>query len=72
MALERTLREPINLMDPARYAEPVPTPGCDVCGALADQWRDVRNPNSPNYDATRASDILVEMRRHQDATEAGK
>jgi hypothetical protein len=68
MALERTLRDPIQLLDPASYLEPVPTPDCDVCGALARQLKEART-SGPNYDLTRASDIIVEMRRHQDATE---
>ncbi|MET9409698.1 hypothetical protein ABZX90_28605 [Streptomyces sp. NPDC002935] len=50
----------------------MPTPDCDVCGALAGQLRDARNPSSPDYDESRASDIVVEMRRHQDATEEGE
>jgi hypothetical protein len=41
-----------------------------VCGALARQLAEAREPHGPKYDASRASDIVVEMRRHQDAKEA--
>ncbi|MEY2241587.1 hypothetical protein AB8A21_01275 [Streptomyces sp. BF23-18] len=69
MTLERTLRDPVQLLDPAQYVDPVPTPGCDVCAALARQLKEAREPHGPKYDASRASDIVVEMRRHQEGVE---
>lgn len=71
MALERTLREAVELLDPAQYVDPVPTPGCDVCGALAKQLSAARTPHSPDYDVSKASDIVVELKRHQDAAKEG-
>ncbi|MEU0813076.1 hypothetical protein [Streptomyces mirabilis] len=65
MVLERTLREPVQLTDPV-YADPEPAPGCDICEALVSQRKSALNPESPDYDLSRASDLLVELQRHQD------
>ncbi|MET7352324.1 hypothetical protein [Streptomyces mirabilis] len=68
MTLERTLREPVQLTDPLAYAEPYPepTPECDICEALVSQRKSALNPESSDYDLSRASDLLVELQRHQD------
>ncbi|GGN94361.1 hypothetical protein GCM10011579_093770 [Streptomyces albiflavescens] len=65
MALETTLRDPIQLTDPLS-GDPEPTPGCDVCAALVKQWKSARNAKSLEYGLSRASDLIVELRRHQD------
>jgi hypothetical protein len=65
MALERTLSDPIHLTDPV-YADPEPTPGCDVCASIVSQRKSALNPNSPDYNLSRASDLLVELNRHHD------
>ncbi len=62
MALSRVRPQ---LMDPLEFGPPEPTPGCDVCGALARQIERAERPNSPEYDPSKATDLRVEMRRHQ-------
>lgn len=63
MAYERTLQEPICLGDPLEWG-PKPVTGCDVCGALADQYAEYSDPRNPEYDPSKASDVLVEISRH--------
>lgn len=64
MALERTLRGPVELTDPLVLGEPKPSPGCDVCGALLKQWKQATEVGSPAYDLSHATDLAVEIRRH--------
>jgi hypothetical protein len=64
MALERTLRNPVQLTDPLKLKEPTPAPGCDVCGALFKQWRQATEANSPAHDPSHATDLAVEIGRH--------
>ncbi|AKZ59228.1 hypothetical protein SAM23877_6183 [Streptomyces ambofaciens ATCC 23877] len=63
MAYERTLQEPICLSDPLEWG-PKPAPGCDVCGALASQYATFNNPSNPEYNPSKATDVLVEIGRH--------
>ncbi|MFE9811347.1 hypothetical protein [Streptomyces sp. NPDC005548] len=72
MALERTLRDPIHLLDPELYVEPEPAPGCDICGALMRQLAEARNQEGSNYNLTKASDIVVEIGRHPHEDEEPK
>ena len=64
MALERTLRDPVQLMDPLADEPPKPAQGCDVCGALSRQWAQATEVGSPAYDPSHATDLAVEIRRH--------
>jgi hypothetical protein len=64
VALERTLREPVDLTDPFTLREPEPVPGCDVCEAAKKQWRQATDVESPEYDLSRATDLAVEIRSH--------
>ncbi|MEV4037661.1 hypothetical protein [Streptomyces umbrinus] len=63
MALERTLRAPIELPDPV-IEKPKPVQGCDVCGACGRQWVEATDPNSPAYDLSHAVDLAIEISRH--------
>lgn len=66
MALETALRDvPIQLTYPWAYRPPAPTVGCDVCSALARRIADADDPHSVNYNPSKASDLRVEMKRHQ-------
>jgi hypothetical protein len=43
---------------------PEPKKGCKICTALHEQLQVVSDPRSPDYDPSKATDIRVEMRRH--------
>lgn len=58
---------PVHLADPTTDKAPEPTPGCDVCAALAGQWRQATERGSPAYDPSHAVDLAVELRRHPHA-----
>lgn len=64
MGLKTTPRKPVNLSDPLRREPPTPAPGCDVCNALAKQWRQSMEAGSPAYDPSHATDLAVEINRH--------
>lgn len=49
--------------DPTRRTPPKPVPGCDVCGALAKQWKQAME-RGPAYDPSHAVDLAVEISRH--------
>ncbi|GFE24158.1 hypothetical protein YWIDRAFT_00760 [Streptomyces sp. SceaMP-e96] len=48
--------------------EPVPVPGCDVCGALARERDAARRAG----DGSKVSDCNVEIRRHPHGTKAAR
>lgn len=54
------------------FANPEPTPGCDVCAALVRQWQAAKDPRSPAYDESKASDLIVELNRHQSGAGEGE
>lgn len=51
-------------LDQLFRSPPLPAADCDVCEALMRQWRELKNPRSPEFDQSRASDVAVEIRRH--------
>jgi hypothetical protein len=55
---QTTPAEPVHLLEPT--PPPEPTPGCDVCAALARQ----RTEATATGDYSRASDLTVEMGQH--------
>lgn len=63
MALERTLRPPVQLMDPTPD-QPRPVVGCDVCAALGKQWLQAMDRAGPAYDPSHAVDLGIEISRH--------
>ncbi|MFF3330011.1 hypothetical protein ACFYWX_10700 [Streptomyces sp. NPDC002888] len=71
MALHGVQEAAVVLPDPG-LSDPAPTPGCGVCAALYRQGTDARNPKSPNYDLSKASDYFVELRRHHSNPEGMK
>lgn len=64
MALDTTLREPVQLTDPLEVEPPKPARGCDVCGALLKQWRQATEVGSQAFDLSHATDLSVEIKRH--------
>ncbi|WP_411127358.1 hypothetical protein [Streptomyces sp. x-19] len=60
---ERRLTPPVYLGVPG--PEPKPAPGCDICGALADQREEARKRG----DMAKVSDCNVEMKRHPEHQE---
>ncbi|MFE2883182.1 hypothetical protein [Streptomyces sp. NPDC059272] len=72
MALETTMRDPVELSDPLECTEPHPAPGCDVCGALLRQWHQAKEVGSPAYDPSHATDLAVEIKRHPHAWQKEK
>ncbi|WP_405994591.1 hypothetical protein [Streptomyces sp. NBC_00986] len=72
MALETTLREPVQLTDPLEVEPPAPAPGCDVCGALLKQWRQATEKDGHAYDLSHATDLAVEIKRHPHAWQKEK
>lgn len=66
MALETTLSDvPITLPYPWDYPAPEPTPECPICGSFERQIARAEYPSSPEYDPSMASDLRVQMARHQ-------
>jgi hypothetical protein len=63
MATQTTQGKPVELPYPTSV-EPEPVRGCDVCAALARQWREASNSRSPAYDPSHATDLAVEIQRH--------
>jgi hypothetical protein len=55
--------KPVELTEPF-IDPPVPTPGCDVCGALFRQLKEAKSPGSPAHSPSWASSLAVEIRRH--------
>ncbi|MET7939705.1 hypothetical protein [Streptomyces sp. NPDC005302] len=72
MAALETFHRPIRPDDVNNYEPPVPTPGCDICGACARQMREAKDPDSPAYDLSHATDLAVEIRRHPHDWKKGK
>ncbi|MFJ5103239.1 hypothetical protein [Streptomyces sp. NPDC088554] len=61
---QRHMTPPVHLMEPAVHKAPEPAPGCDVCGALAKQWKQATDATSPAYDLSHALDLAIEIGRH--------
>ncbi|MFF9350520.1 hypothetical protein [Streptomyces sp. NPDC014734] len=55
---------PVHLTNDGFTAEPRVTPGCAVCQALKKQWWQASDPGNPAYNASHATDLAVELRRH--------
>jgi hypothetical protein len=70
VAFDRMIAKTGQLSDPVTPGKPRPVPGCDVCGALAKQWRQASEAGSPAYDPSHAVDLAVEIRRHPHARKA--
>lgn len=64
MAPYRRRRRVEVLRDPFPPGPPVPTAGCSECAMLMRQWQQVKNPRNPTYNPSRASDLVVLIRRH--------
>jgi hypothetical protein len=45
-------------------APPIPAPGCDVCAACFNQWREASTPGHPAFDRSHAADLAIEISRH--------
>lgn len=58
-------QEEVTLTDPFDCGPPTPEPNCDVCGALARQLALAEDPRRPEFDQSKASDLRVELARHQ-------
>lgn len=66
MAMETVLRDvPIQLMDPTTYSHPKPKSGCAACAALQRQIDLATDPRCNEFDQSKASDLYVQMARHQ-------
>ncbi|MFE5093290.1 hypothetical protein ACFRCI_23740 [Streptomyces sp. NPDC056638] len=61
------LSEPVYLTDPTTALPPKATPGCDICTALRQQWRQATTVGSPAFDRTHAADLAIEISRHPHA-----
>ena len=69
MALERTIG--VHLPEPTVFTRPAPFPGCDACVAFEREWVAATTPRSDTYDPSRATDIVVLMRRHKNEAHGG-
>jgi hypothetical protein len=63
MAGRTTMTQAVQLTEPIRE-KPRPAAGCDVCKALAGQWRQAMEVGGPAYDPSHATDLAVEIQRH--------
>jgi hypothetical protein len=64
--MKTTMDPPVTLELP--LAEPVPAPGCGVCGALARQRAEYAAAGNPS----RATDCSVEIRNHPHRARKGR
>lgn len=48
--------------------EPRAVPGCAVCRALKQQWRQASDKGNPAYDISHAVDLAIEISRHPHTT----
>ncbi|GGX26537.1 hypothetical protein [Streptomyces chryseus] len=63
MALEWTMKDPVQLPEPV-FSTPTPAQGCDVCASLERQFDKAADPRLPEFDPSKATDCLVEIKRH--------
>ncbi|MGW1554262.1 hypothetical protein [Streptomyces sp. NPDC002346] len=61
------LTEAVHLTDPTTALPPKTPPGCDICAALSQQWRQASTVGSPAFDRSHAADLAAEIRRHPHA-----
>jgi hypothetical protein len=62
--LETRTAEVVHLPEPT-FDTPEPTPGCAECAVITRQWEGATSRKSPGYDPSKASDLIVEFKRHQ-------
>lgn len=71
MAIGKALREPDLVPGPVVFSRPVPFPGCGECREMDDAWVAATTPGSEAHDPSRATDIVVLMRRHKADSHGG-
>jgi hypothetical protein len=56
---------------PMVFSRPAPFPGCKECREMDDAWVAATTPGTETLNPSKASDIVVLMRRHKSAVHGG-